>query len=95
MKFTSLAMLLVAGVSTAPVALAQSENVPPNVTEGQPSNRGTQTMSDRADRPSENPGISFVFGETPSTGDTQTVIPLAPRGNNSANNLPIDRASPK
>ena len=97
MRLAGFGMLLVTSALIAPCAHAQSESVPPNVIESQPSGRAGQSTSDRGktEPSAENPGVSFVFGETPSTGDAQAIIPLAPRGDNSANNLPVDRAAPR
>ena len=82
--------VLVTGLVLAPTAFAQTESVPPNVTEGQAS-------SDRAsaDKSRSDSNVSFTFRQTGSSSGPQEEIPMAPRVDNAANNPPVDRATSK
>jgi hypothetical protein len=81
-------VLLAAGLALAPSAFAQTESVPPNVIESQTSSGRSDTDRSRSDS-----NLSYTFQQTVSSSGPQEEIPLAPRVDNSANNLPVDRAT--
>jgi hypothetical protein len=83
-------VLLSTGLVLAPSAFAQTESVPPNVIESQSSSGRSD-----ADRSRSDSTLSYTFRQTVSSSGPQQEIPLAPQVDNSANNLPVDRATDK
>jgi hypothetical protein len=71
-------------------ANAQSESVPPNAIESQSASDRPRIENTRPDST-----VSLSFGPSVLSSGEQVEIPLAQRGDNSANNPPVDKPTVK